>query len=93
MFLVINFSLHMEFSATLNITTEPSRLSEVLLHPYWQDAMKNEFDALERNKTWPLTHLPIGKKALGYKWVFKIKRKSCRSIERYKASLVILGNT
>lgn len=34
-----------------------------------------------------------GKKAMDCKWVFKIKRKFDDSIERYKAWLVILGNT
>lgn len=55
--------------------------------------MKNEVDALERNQTWTLTTPPLGKKALGRKWVNKIKRKSNGSIERYKARLIILGNT
>lgn len=34
-----------------------------------------------------------GKKALGYKWVYKIKRKSNGNIERYKVHLVTLGST
>jgi len=40
-----------------------------------------------------LTHLPKGKKTIGYKWVFKIKHKADGSIERYKASLVAKGIT
>lgn len=31
-------------------------------------------------------------KALGYKWVYKIKLKSDYTVEHYKARLVILGN-
>lgn len=57
--------------------------------------MKNEIDALKPNHilgVWPL--YPRGKKALGCKWAYKIKCKSDRrSIECYKACLVILGNT
>lgn len=55
--------------------------------------MQSELQALERNGTWALTPLPPGKKALGCKWVYKIKYHSDGTIERHKARLVILGNT
>ncbi|GJW69954.1 retrovirus-related pol polyprotein from transposon TNT 1-94 [Tanacetum coccineum] len=58
----------------------------------WCDAMDNELHALERNGTWTIENLPKDKKALGCKWVYKIKRKSNGTIERFKARLVILGN-
>lgn len=54
--------------------------------------MKDEIEGLERNKTWILTSLPHGKKALEYKWVYKFERKFDRSIECYKARVVILRN-
>ncbi|KAI5670896.1 hypothetical protein M9H77_11260 [Catharanthus roseus] len=55
--------------------------------------MRQEIDALEQNGTWILTSLPPGKRALGSKWVYRIKYKADGTIERYKARLVILGNT
>ncbi|GJW86110.1 retrovirus-related pol polyprotein from transposon RE1 [Tanacetum coccineum] len=58
----------------------------------WCDAMDNELQALERNGTWTIENLPKDKKALGCKWVYKIKRKSDGTVERFKARLVILGN-
>lgn len=36
--------------------------------------------------------LPTGKKALGNKWVYKVKLKSDGSIERFKGRLLIQGN-
>ena len=35
--------------------------------------MKDEMDSLLRNQTWELTELPVGKKALHNKWVYRIK--------------------
>lgn len=35
--------------------------------------MKHELHSLEANCTWELTDLPISKKAIGPKWVYKIK--------------------
>ncbi|XP_074306519.1 putative mitochondrial protein AtMg00820 [Silene latifolia] len=60
--------------------------------PKWRTAMQNEIDALELNHTWTLEPLPSHKKAIGSKWVYKIKYNADGSIERYKARLVIMGN-
>ena len=38
-----------------------------------------------------LTELPKGRRAVGCKWVFKIKHNADGSIERYKARLVAQG--
>ncbi|MCO5600296.1 hypothetical protein L7F22_054406 [Adiantum nelumboides] len=53
--------------------------------------MDDEMDALVKNDTWNLVHLPSGKKAIGSKWVYKVKCKSDVSVERYKARLVAKG--
>ena len=51
----------------------------------WYNAMKDEMNSMAYNQVWDLVELPTGKKPIGCKWVFKIKRDSRGNIERYKA--------
>ena len=58
---------------------------------HWMTAMQEEMEALHKNKTWELMPLPQGRKAIGNKWVFKIKRNSDDQVERFRARLVVKG--
>lgn len=62
-----------------------------MLNPHWKNAMNLEMSAIEKNKTWEVVPLPHGKKAIGSKWVFKVKYKVDGTLERYKARLVVKG--
>lgn len=55
--------------------------------------MQKEIEALENNETWTLTSLPLGKHAVDFKWVYKIKFKPNGEVEHYKARLVARGFT
>eukprot|EP00253_Pinus_taeda_P018634 PITA_18634 len=55
----------------------------------WIEAMDEEMNAIERNKTWDLVELPKGKKVIGVKWVYKTKCNAEGKIERHKARLVV----
>lgn len=63
---------------------EPSSYSEASQHPLWIEAMNKELVALSANNTWKLTDLPKGKKAIGSKWVYKVKLKADGTLERCK---------
>lgn len=54
--------------------------------------MKKEITTLEENKTWDIKTLPKVKRALGRKWVYKLKYNVDGTIERHKAGLVVFGN-
>lgn len=43
---------------------------------------------MEDNETWELTSLPLGKKLIRYKWVYKFKHKATGEIEKHKARLI-----
>ncbi|GKC14576.1 ribonuclease H-like domain-containing protein, partial [Tanacetum coccineum] len=55
------------------------------------EAMNAEIEALNRNNTWVITDLLVGRKPIQSKWIFKIKYKALREVERYKARLVAKG--
>ena len=57
----------------------------------WIEATQKEYDALIENKTWVLSPLPPGRKAIGSRWVFKIKRHDDGTIENFKARFVAQG--
>ncbi|KAL0437506.1 UNVERIFIED_CONTAM: Retrovirus-related Pol polyprotein from transposon RE1 [Sesamum radiatum] len=79
------------FVASLSTLQEPNTYLEAVKHIQWRDVMKEELDALERNCTWSLVPLPLGKRPIGCKWVFKTKLRADGSIERHKARLVAKG--
>jgi hypothetical protein len=53
--------------------------------------MEDEMAAIEENKTWTLCELPQGRRAIGLKWVFKVKRDEAGSVVKHKARLVVKG--
>ena len=57
----------------------------------WKEATLAEYNTLLQNGTWEIVDLPPGEKAIGSSWVFRIKRHSDGSIERYKARIVAQG--
>ena len=54
--------------------------------------MNEEIQSIEKNNTWELTSLPIGKKPIGVKWVYKTKYKHDGNVHRFKARLIAKGH-
>ena len=48
-------------------------------------------DAIEANSTWRLTTLPHGHRAIGLKWVYKVKKDAQGAVLKHKARLVAKG--
>ncbi|XP_074300565.1 uncharacterized protein LOC141631842 [Silene latifolia] len=84
---------HKAFLAAIDKETEPITYQAAVKEGKWREAMSKEIEALEKNKTWRIVTLPRGKKAIGCKWVYKIKYKADGTVERYKARLVAQGFT
>jgi reverse transcriptase-like protein len=75
---------------------DPKTLKEAracLDWPKWQEAMDKEMSTLLKADTWDVIDRPPGKNVISSKWVFQIKCKSDRSIEKYKAHLMAHGFT
>ncbi|GKA83777.1 ribonuclease H-like domain-containing protein, partial [Tanacetum coccineum] len=72
-------------------TLEDNSFSEASKFPHLVDAMNQEMNALLRNITWDIVELPKDKKAIGSKWIYKIKYQSSEEIDRFKARLVAHG--
>jgi hypothetical protein len=79
------------FIASLQSVVIPRDWKVAKQDPKWREAMIEELNALERNKTWELVHLPAGKRAVGCKWIYTVKQNPEGKIERYKARLVARG--
>ncbi|KAH9754602.1 retrovirus-related pol polyprotein from transposon RE1 [Citrus sinensis] len=69
-----NFSArHCAFLAAITVGVEPASFAEDVRDPRWREAMKYELQAQENNNTWTAVSLPLGKCAIGCKWVYRIK--------------------
>jgi len=70
---------------------EPTCFEQVVGNPKWDNAMDEKMAALDVNATWELVALSEDKKAIGCKWVYKVKHNADRSMSGYKARLVAKG--
>ncbi|CAL8993048.1 unnamed protein product [Prunus brigantina] len=70
---------------------EPTSFSQANKLKEWRLAMADEFNALLRAGTWILVPRTPAMNVLPNKWIFRVKRNSDGTIQRYKARLVANG--
>ncbi|KAI3662213.1 hypothetical protein MP638_002199 [Amoeboaphelidium occidentale] len=61
-------------------------------HDKWVQAIQEEIDALQSEKTWEIVKRPDNITAIPHKWVFSVKERDDGSVARYKGRLVACGN-
>jgi histone deacetylase 1/2 len=75
----------------------PIDINHVLSGKYdaaWPYAIRSKFALLHSKGTFRMENLPLGRNAIGNKWVFKLKAKPDGSVYRsFKARLVTQGFT
>ena len=72
---------------TREIITEPENLKEAegqLDWPIWKQAMAIEMDQHNKVGTWELVELPMGRTAIGCRWVYAVKTTSDGDLKRQK---------
>ena len=82
---VVLFATEVEEPTTLKKTLEGDHAEN------WKAAADSEYQSLIENETWELVELPPGRKAITYKWVFKVKHGENGKIDRFKGRLVARG--
>jgi hypothetical protein len=70
---------------------EPHTFAEVISNPCSKKAMEVEMKSITDNKTWSMEELPAGHRAIGLKWVFKLKHNEDGQVVKHKARLVAKG--
>jgi hypothetical protein len=64
-----------EYSALcLLVADEPISVESALTEKCWSEAMTSKLKSIEENNTWEWSVLPKGHKAIGLKWVYKVKK-------------------
>ena len=80
---------------SINLHNEPIDVKEAQRRPdwsKWEMVMQEELNSLKQHSTYKqVKELPPGRKAVRYKWVFKLKLNPDNLIAWYKACLVAKG--
>lgn len=89
---VIFSEKHGAFLAAITADVVPRSFEEAVRDPICNGAIGKEVVALEGQRTWDVTDLPKGKRALGCRWLYKYKYNADGTNERPKARLIVYGN-
>nr|GEW47574.1 zinc finger, CCHC-type [Tanacetum cinerariifolium] len=74
-----------------NEIPEPRKAMQSRDYAFRKEAIDDEIGSIMENNTWVLSDLPPSCKPLGCKWIFKRKMKVDRTVNKFKARLIIQG--
>ncbi|GJU68696.1 ribonuclease H-like domain-containing protein [Tanacetum coccineum] len=76
-----------------SVSPLPKSYRDAFSDPNWQNAMRDEYHALIKNKTWTLVPRPPDTNIVRCMWLFRHKYLADDTLSRYKARLVANGIT
>ncbi|GJW98048.1 ribonuclease H-like domain-containing protein [Tanacetum coccineum] len=76
-----------------SVSPIPKSYRDAFNDPNWQNAMRDEYTALIKNKTWTLVPRPSDTNIVRCMWLFRHKYLADGTLSRYKAHLVANGST
>ncbi|GKC43203.1 ribonuclease H-like domain-containing protein [Tanacetum coccineum] len=76
-----------------SVSPLPKSYRDAFSDPNWQNAMRDEYHALIKNKTWTLVPRSPDNNIVHYMWLFGHKYLADGTLSRYKACLVANGST
>jgi len=75
-------SLSKIYQRCYSAVLEPTNFEDASKVEKWYQAMKEEMDNIEKNKTWQLVDKPRDKNVIGVKWVYRVKMNPDGSINK-----------
>ncbi|GKD61156.1 ribonuclease H-like domain-containing protein [Tanacetum coccineum] len=75
------------------VSSLPKSCRDAFSDPNWQNAMRDEYHTLIKNKTWTLVPRPPDTNIMRCMWLFRHKYLADDTLSRYKSRLVANGNT
>ncbi|GJZ81331.1 ribonuclease H-like domain-containing protein [Tanacetum coccineum] len=76
-----------------SVSPLPKSYRDAFNDPNWQNAMRDEYTALIKNKTWTLVPRPSDTNIVRCMWLFRHKHLANGTLSHYKARLVANGST
>jgi hypothetical protein len=73
---------------------EPKSCLEAVNGPngdLWKEAVEKELGSLDKARTWDVVDRVAGKKEVGSRWVFKVKRLADSSVDKFNVRFVAQG--
>jgi hypothetical protein len=70
---------------------EPACFEEAIQKKEWEDSMTEEYRSIMKNEVREIVPSSKNKDVVSYRWLFKIKHATDRSIKKYKARFVARG--